>query len=90
MNKKIVVFIEIIFVVVAMLYYVIKIMIPEYKENYGESDKFIQEKSYKNMVEVRIDDGCDFGLVFDNNGKIYHLFFFDNSAGFLYNQDIYN
>ena len=89
MNKKVLV-IEIAIVVIAILYYVFAIMIPDYQKSQGSSDGFIKANKYQNIIKIKIDDTTDFALVFDTEGKIYHIFFFDNSSVFLYNQNIEN
>ena len=76
MNKKIVAFLEISIIILAMAYYIIKIMIPEYKENTGSSDRFINSSQVVNLVEVRIDKQTDFMLAYNAKGRIIHLFFF--------------
>ncbi len=90
MNKKITIFIEISIVVIAIIYYVVAIMIPDFQKSQGSSDGFIKTNKYQNLIKIKIDDATDFALVLDSEGKIYHIFFFDNSSVFLYNQNIEN
>ena len=88
MEKKIVIVFEVLVIVVAVFYYYIKIFIPEYREKVGSSDSLIKAESYNNMVEISIDNNIDFSLVWDENGKIYHMFFFSKSASCLYSKGI--
>lgn len=80
--------IEILVVFIAIIYCMITIVIPEYRESQGSSDSFIRSSRFQNMIEVRIDDKTDFAFVLDKTGIVYHLFFFDNTSVFLYNQNI--
>lgn len=90
MKKKLVILFEILLIIIGLLYYVIKIGIPEYKASLGSSDGFINSKNYYNMIEIVIDQKTDFGIMIDKEGKINHLFFFDSSSTFLYNKNIEN
>ena len=90
MEKKLVIIFEIIFVIVAIGYYVVKEMIPEYKTMYGSSDKIVNSEKMTNMIEVKVDDNIDFIIMFDDNEKIYHMMFLTKYSTKLYNQNIEN
>lgn len=81
---------EIIVVFIAIIYVMITMVIPDIKKSQGSSDSFIKSSKYSNFIEVKIDNKTDFAIITDKEGKIYHLFFFDNTAVFLYNQNIEN
>lgn len=89
-RKYLIMILEIVLISVALFYYVIKIMIPEYRASQGSSDTFIRSSKYQNMIEVVINETTDFGIILDKEGKINHLFFFDNSSVVLYNKNIEN
>lgn len=88
MNKKLVILFEILFVVVAFGYYIITIMIPEYREKYGSSDKLFSFNKYNSMYEFLYEDGTNFSIVLDDDKKIYHIFFFDKNSLSIYNHKI--
>ena len=88
MKNKLVIVLEICIILGALLFYIVKVMIPEYRESQGSSDSFIRSSRVANMVEIRIDGTTDFALLLDQEGNIYHLFFFDNSSVALYNKNI--
>lgn len=90
MNKKLVILLEIVLIIVGITYYVVKIGIPEYKASMGSSDPFINSKKYNNLIEIKINQNTDFGIIIDEDGNINHLFFFDSSSVFLYNKNIEN
>ena len=90
MRKYGVVILEGIAIVVGLIIYSVLVVVPEYKEKYGSSDSFINREQYQNMIEVRINETTDFGMVINAKGEIFHLFFFDNSSVFLYNKNIEN
>ena len=90
MKKRFVVLFEIFLIVIGLLYYTFKIMMPEYRNQKGSSDQYIKSDLYSNMIEIQIDGETDFALVLNQEGTIYHLFFFDNSSVFLYNKNIEN
>ena len=88
MGKKIVVVLEILAIVVASIWYIVAEVIPEYKEKFGSSDKFIRPEEYSNMLEFQVDNGIDFAILIDKDTNIFHLMFFDKEAICLYNQNI--
>ena len=90
MKKKTVYLLEAILVLILLLGYTIFVVIPDYKKTQGSSDSFIQSSSYQNMIEVRINSVTDFAFVLNSKGDVYHLFFFDNTSTFLYNENIEN
>lgn len=90
MNKKILVLCEILFILGASIFYIIKEVVPELKEEFGSSDVLIKTDYYKNMVEFKIDNATNFGLVINEDKEIYHLMFFDKNSVCLYNQNIEN
>lgn len=88
MNKKIVIILEVLFVIIAFGYYILKIMIPEYREMYGSSDKLFSYSKYNSMYEFLYEDGTNFSIIVDKNGMVYHMFFFDKKSLSLYNHKI--
>ena len=89
-ENKLLLIIEIVLIVGGLLFFTFKEAIPEYKSNYGSSDKFINTSKYKNLIEINIDDKVDFGLVINEDNKIYDILFFDKTSICLYNQNIEN
>ena len=89
MDKR-VVFLEIVAIFIALIVYSIIVVIPDFKASLGSSDNFVNSSHYKNMIEMKIDDKTDFGLLINEEGKVFHIFFFDNSSVFLYNKNIEN
>ena len=87
MSKKSMIIIEIIIVIGLFIWYTYKELIPELKEQYGSSDKFMNTNKYYNMIELKIED-INFAIVLDQNNTIYHLFFLSDSSTCLYNQEI--
>ena len=90
MQKKIVVIIEILFIILAFGYYIVFELIPEYKTKYGSSDKIFNTERYKNMIEFRVDDNVNFALVIDSKEIVYHMMFYDKASVVLYNKNIEN
>lgn len=90
MQKKIIIFLEIIFIFVAMFYYFIKEVVPEYRMKYGSSDTVINSSRYQNMIEFNIDNMANFALIIDSSKKTYHIMFFDKGSIVLYNKNIEN
>lgn len=79
---------EIVIIFVAMLYYLFKIFIPEYKNSIGSSEKLLFKNDYVNYIEVKIDNNVDFAFLINDSGVVFHMFFFDNNASNLYNRNI--
>lgn len=90
MERKILVVIEIVVILLFSIIYIFKEVIPEYKNNIGSSDRFINTSDYKNMFEFNIDNKINFSLVINEEKKIYHIMFFEENAVCLYNQKIEN
>ena len=90
MEKKIIILVEILFVVAAISYYTVKELIPDIKSKYGSSDKIVNPEKCKNIIEIKIDDNIDFMYLFDDEEKIYHIIFLSPSSLVLYNKNIEN
>ena len=90
LNKKALFILELLLIVMGLLYFTIKDAIPAYKSNFGSSDKFINTSKYKNLIEVRIDNRINFGLIINDSNKIYGILFFDKNSICLYNQNVEN
>ncbi len=90
MNKKILVLCEILFIIGASVFYFVKEVVPDLKEEFGSSDTLIKTDYYENMIELEIDEIVDFSLVINKEKKIYHLMFFDKNSVCLYNKNIEN
>ena len=90
MEKKIIIILEVLFVIVLSCYYTIKEVIPQYKEKFGSSDSFILFDQYDNLFEINISNGAHFTLAYNKKGKIFHIFFFNEESFVLYNQNIEN
>ena len=88
MEKKIIILLEVLFVVGALGFYMVKELIPEYRDSHGSSDSFLNAKHYHNMVEWNVDDAVHFSTVFNSDQKIIHIFFFSKTSTCLYNQNI--
>ena len=90
MEKKVHILIVITIFLVFLTYSIITIAIPEYKKNFGSSDKFIITGQYANIFEIDIKDNAHFSLVYNKKGKINHILFFNDTSYVLYNQNIEN
>lgn len=91
MKKKIIIIIlEILLLLGLGIFYTIKEVIPDLKKQYGSSDKVLNTKRYKNMIEIIIDDNIDFSILLDKDEKIYHMMFFSKDSIILYNRNIEN
>ena len=89
MEKKLRILFEVLFVVILCGFYIVKVMIPEYREKYGSSDTFIKTKNYQNLFEIKIDN-LRFAYVYNDKKQIYHIFFLTKDAKVLYNRGIEN
>lgn len=90
MEKKIIIALEILFVVIAIGYYTVKELIPDLKKQFGSSDKIVNPEKCNNIIEIRIDDNIDFMYLLDNEEKIYHIIFLSPQSLVLYNRNIEN
>lgn len=90
MEKKLIIAFEIIFVIVAITYYVVKDLIPEYKTRFGSSDKIVNPEKCTNIIEIKINNDIDYIYLLDKEKKIYHLIFFTPSSMALYNKNLEN
>lgn len=88
MEKKLRIIFEIVFILGAFVYFTIKLVVPDAREKFGTSDRFINTKTYVNMFEVNIDNNVRYALVVNNEEKVYHLMFFDLKSTCLYNKNI--
>lgn len=88
MEKKLRIIFELVFILGAFIYFTIKLVVPDAKEKFGPSDRFINTNSYVNMFEVNIDNNIRYALVVNNEEKVYHLMFFDLKSTCLYNKNI--
>ena len=73
MEKKLRIIFEIVFILGAFVYFTIKLVVPDAREKFGTSDRFINTKTYVNMFEVNIDNNVRYALVVNNEEKVYHL-----------------
>ena len=89
MNKRLAI-LEAFAIFVGLIVYSILVVVPDMKAKLGSSDNFVSSGHYQNMIEIRIDQKTDFGLLLNEEGKVFHIFFFDNSSVFLYNKNIEN
>lgn len=89
MNEKIKNIIQIIIVFVLIIGSIIFKFIPEYKNNFGSSDKYIDTTGYEDIVEIKINENLNFALIISKD-KITNILFFDKNSLCLYNQDIEN
>lgn len=90
MKNKLIIIFEIIFIISAMAYYVVKELIPEYKRQFGSSDKIVNSEKCINIIEVKINNNIDYMYLINKEEKIYHLIFFTPESIVLYNQNIEN
>ena len=90
MKNKLIIIFEIIFIISAMAYYVVKELIPDYKRQFGSSDKIVNSEKCINIIEVKINNNIDYMYLINKEEKIYHLIFFTPESIVLYNQNIEN
>lgn len=87
MSKKAIIF-ESIVIILAIIYYVIWIEIPDIKKSIGSSDYFINTSKYNSSLEIKIDHNTHFMYIFDKKNSVYYIFFLNKEALYLYNQNI--
>ena len=90
MEKKLIILVEIIFVIGAISYYTVKELIPDIKSKYGSSDKIVNPEKCTNIIEIKINDNIDYMYLLDKEEKIYHIIFLSPSSLVLYNKEIEN
>lgn len=90
MEKKIKILLEIIIIIIAITYYIVKIMMPDLKNMYGSSDRIVNPDKCVNIIEIKIDNNIDFMYLLDSNKKIYHIIFLSKQSQVLYNKNIEN
>ncbi len=88
MEKKIIILLEILFVLGALGYYTVRELIPEYRESQGSSDAFLKVNEYQTMMEIEVDQSIRFALVLNSDETLIHLFFFHPNCECLYNQNL--
>ena len=88
MEKKIIILLEILFVLGALGYYTVRELIPEYRESQGSSDAFLKVNEYQTMMEIEVDQSIRFALVLNSDEILIHLFFFHPNCECLYNQNL--
>ncbi len=76
MKKSIIVVVEILIVLIAGGVYFVKEVMPNVKNKIA-SQNLISTKQYQGMVEVQIDNRINFAVVFNQEGLIYHIFYFE-------------
>ena len=90
MEKKLIIIAEIVFVVIAVGYYTVKELIPDFKKQFGSSDRIVNPEKCTNIIEIKINDDVDYIYLLDNEEKIYHIIFLSPSSLVLYNKNIEN
>ena len=88
MEKKLKIIIELVIFVILVIYISIKVVLPEVRQQFGSSDKFINTSHYQNMFEIKIDNNIRFALAINDKKEIYHIMFLEYRSTCLYNQDI--
>jgi len=88
MNNKWMIIGEVLIVIIALGYYAIKEILPNYREVFGSSGSLINTITYINMFEFNIDDSTNFSVAVSNKNKISHLFFYSTNSICLYNKNI--
>ena len=71
MEKKSVVILEIIGILIAFVYLFVTVSYPKYKKSLGSSDHFIKSENYKNMLEFHIDQNVHFAVVLSFGKNTY-------------------
>lgn len=64
--------------------------LPSIKNNFGSSDRFINEKEYNSIIEIKLSSGPEFMLITNDKKKITNLIFLNEETLTLYNRDIEN
>lgn len=90
MEKKLTIIAEVVIFVVVAIIFTVKNVIPEVKSTIGSSDGFIKTGLYQNMYEINIDNNVRFSFIINENGRIYHMLFFNMNSTCLYNKSIEN
>lgn len=89
MSDKKVIIIQTLIIFILIIGLIIFKFIPEYKNNLGSSDRYIDINNYEDIVEIKINDKLNFSLILSQN-KVTNILFFDKTSLCLYNQDIEN
>ena len=90
MKRKLLIILEIIVIIFASLYYLVKEVIPEYKKNKGSSDGFVNTKIISNTIEFKINNNVNFAILLTEDNQLEHILFFDEKSLCLYNKNIEN
>ena len=70
MEKKLIIIAEIVFVVIAVGYYTVKELIPDFKKQFGSSDRIVNPEKCTNIIEIKINDDVDYIYLLDNEEKM--------------------
>ncbi len=88
MKKKLLILFEIFLIIGMFSWYIVKEMIPDVSKKFGSSDHIVNTKRFQNMIDFKIDSSCEFAILLDDEGIVYHMFFFHRDSVCLYNQNI--
>lgn len=79
--------IRLVIIFIAVFIYTIVVSYPNFKKQFGSSDKYFNPDNYYDMLEVKVDK-IDFAFIINNKKKITNIFFFENNSLILYNKNI--
>lgn len=79
---------EVVAIIVAVLLLAIFKFCPEYQQSLGSSEKFFSKENYKTSIEIKVPAGAEFFVIFDDQNKISYIFFENQKAAILANQNI--
>lgn len=89
-SDKIYKYFQTIVFIVIIIYAFIRYGLPEFKNNFGSSDNFINTEKYNSIIELKLSSGPNFALITDKEENISNILFFNNESLCLYNQNIEN
>ncbi len=93
MNTKVKVglfILEVVVILIIIIYLAITKYWPEYQESLGSSEKLFLPSIYATGVEIKITTGPELFLVIDKEEKVAAIFFENEQATYLANQEIEN
>lgn len=79
---------EVVAIIVAVLLLAIFKFWPEYQQSLGSSEKFFSKENYKTSLEIKVSAGAEFFVIFDKQNIISYIFFENQQAAILANQNI--
>ena len=86
--NKLVLWLEIIAVFIAIIVVLIVKVIPEYQASLGSSEKLFTYDNYKTSVEIKIEQGPEFLLIINKNNHLSNIFLENDLANILVNKEL--